>query len=140
MSYFFYSDQENNNQKESINKYKGLFLNYEKEKPSLSQALDQMFTSSNADSIQSKDLVDDILLKCKSTIKENLEKIKQKYPNISMEDANIICSYTCESKNKKFSPYRLLNSNLVSENRINGIEKVSKYLYILLKSLRKLKN
>ena len=140
MSYFFYSDQENNNNKESINKYKDLFLNYEKEKPSLSQALDQMFISSNADSIQSKDLVDDILFQCQSTINKNLKRIKQVYPDISMEDANIICSYTCESKkDKKFSPYRLLNSNLVSENRKNGIEKISKYLYILLKSLRKLK-
>ena len=139
MSNFFYSDNEDNNNKESINKYKYLFLSYEKEKPSLRQALDQMFISSNADSNKSKDLVDDILSKCISTIKENFEKINQEYPNFSMEDANIICSYTCESKDKEFSPYRLLNRNLVSENRIEGIEKISKYLYILLKSLRKLK-
>ena len=139
MSYFFCTDDENNNNKESINKYKYLFLSYEKQKPSLSQALEQMFISSNADSNQSKDLVDDILLKCKETIKPKFKEINQEYSNISMEDAYIICSYTCESKNKAMSPYRLVNSNLVSENRLNGIEKISKYLYILLKSLRKLK-
>ena len=141
MSDFFCIDNENNNDnnKESINKYKYLFLSYEKETPSLSQALDQMFISSNADTNQSKDLVDDILLKCKSTINEKFKEIKQEYSNISKEDAYIICSYTCESKDETMSPYRLVNSNLVSENRINGIEKISKYLYILLKSLRKLK-
>ena len=80
-----------------------------------------------------------ILLQCKKTTKENLKKINQEYSNISMEDANIICSYTCESRNKEMSPYRLLNSNLVSKNRKRGINNISKYLYILLKSLRKLK-
>ena len=58
MSEFFNIDKENDNNKESINNYKDLFLSYEKEKPSLSQALDQMFISSNADSNQSKELVD----------------------------------------------------------------------------------
>ena len=50
----------------------------------------------------------------------------------------IISSYTCESKNKKYSPYKLLNKNLVSDNRQEGINNISKYLYILINSLRKL--
>ena len=50
----------------------------------------------------------------------------------------IISSYTCEAKDKNYSPYRLLNKSLVSKNRKYGIENVSKYLYILLTSLRKL--
>ena len=139
MSDCFYIDEENNHNKESINNYKHLFFSYEKENPSLSQALDQMFISTNADSNKSKDLVNDILLKCESYINENFKKINQEYSNISKEDAKIICSYTCESKDKTMSPYRLVNRNLVSENRINGIENISKYLYILLKALRKLK-
>ena len=139
MSLIFYSEEENNNKEESINNYKDMFSNYENEKPTLSEALTQMFISSGADPNQSKDLVKDILSKCKSTIDDNLVKIMKEYPNISKDDAYIICSYTCESKEGKYSPYRLLNRNLVSENRKNGINKISKYLYILLKALRKLK-
>ena len=58
--------------------------------------------------------------------------------NISKEDAYIICSYTCESRIKDFSPYKILNKNLLSEDKQNGIEKISKYLYILLKAVRQL--
>ena len=139
MSLSFYSEEENNNKEESINNYKDMFLNYENENPTLSEALTQMFISSGANPNQSKDLVKDIFSKCKSTIDDNLVKIIKEYPNISKDDAYIICSYTCESKKGKYSPYRLLNRNLVSENRKNGITKISKYLYILLKALRKLK-
>ena len=39
--------------------------------------------------------------------------IKNKYENITKEDAYIICSYTCELKERKYSPYRILNQNLV---------------------------
>ena len=39
----------------------------------------------------------------------------------------------------KFSPYRTLNRNLASGNREEGLKKVSKYLFILLNALRKLK-
>jgi len=139
MSLIFYSEEENNIKEESINNYKDLFLNYENEKPTLSEALTQMFISSGAEPNQSNDLVNDILLKCKSTIDNNLDKITKEYPNFSKEDAEIICSYTCESKENKYSPYKLINRNLISENRKNGINNISKYLFILLRSLRKLK-
>ena len=49
-----------------------------------------------------------------------------------------ICSYTYESEMKIFCPYKLLNTNLTSDDRKNGVRNVSKYLYILLKALRKL--
>ena len=39
---------------------------------------------------------------------------------------------------KQYSPYRLLNKNLASTNRKQGISNISKYLYIFLKALRKL--
>ena len=139
MSLIFYSEDENNNKEESINNYKEIFLNYEIKKPNLSEALTQMFISSGASTNKSNELIKEILSKCESTIKENFSKIKKENPNITKEDAYIICSYTCESKEKNFSPYRILNLNLISENRKNGINKISKYLFILLKSLRKLK-
>ena len=41
--------------------------------------------------------------------------------------------YSCEVEdNPKYSPYRVLNRNLVSENRKEGLKKVSKYSFLLL--------
>ena len=39
--------------------------------------------------------------KCKDRIDPDCDSIKNKYSNISKEDAYIICSYTCESKERK---------------------------------------
>ena len=140
MSLIFYNEEENNNKEVSIDNYKHMFIEYEKNKPTLSEALIQMFNSSDAQSNQLKEkLVNDILSKCESTIEKNFDKITKKYPNITKNDAYIICSYTCESIENRFSPYKLLNTSLVSENRQRGLKNISKYLYILLKSLRKLK-
>ena len=140
MSLNFYNEEENNNKEVSIDNYKHMFIEYEKNKPTLSEALTQMFNSSDVQSNQLKEkLVNDILSKCESTIEKNFDKITKKYSNITKNDAYIICSYTCESFENRFSPYKLLNKSLVSENRQNGINKISKYLYILLESLRKLK-
>ena len=97
-----------------------------------------MFIAAGASEEKSDILIKDILSKCHSKMDKQFEKIKEKYSKISIDDAYIICSYTCESKEKIFNPYRLLNSSLVSENRENGINNISKYLYILLNSLRKL--
>ena len=140
MSHYFYSEEENYIKEELINNYKDMFSDYEDKKPTLSEALTQMFISSGVEPNKSKDLVKDILSKCKSYINDrNLSKITKEYPNISKDDAYIICSYTCESKEEKYSPYRLLNENLASKDRKNGINLISKYLFILLRSLRKLK-
>ena len=138
MSRNFYTEEEDNNKQESINNYKKLFLEYEKNLPSLSEALNQMFISSGAEEKKSKELIEDILAKCKDTIDKNLDKIIKKYNKINKDDAYIICSYTCELKEKEYSPYRILNINLVSKNRKKGINNISKYLYIFLNSLRKL--
>ena len=138
MSLIYYEEEEDNNKEESINNYKNLFVEYEKKIPTLSEALDQMFIASGATKEKSDELIKDILSKCHKKIDKNIEKIQEKYTNISKNDAYIICSYTCESKEKKFNPYKLLNSGLVSENRENGINNISKYLYIFLNSLRKL--
>jgi len=138
MSLNFFCEEEDNSREESINNYKDLFSNYEKNLPTLSEALIQMFMSSNLNEQKANELTDDILSKCKKVIDQNFNEIKKKYVKILKDDAYIICAYTCESKERKYSPYRILNQNLVSDNRKNGINNISKYLYIFLKSLRKL--
>ena len=138
MARVFYSEEEDNYKEESVNKYKDIFSEYEKKIPTLSEALSQMFISSGADMKKANGLIKDILSKCKETIDDNLEKIKEKNDKITKEDAYIICSYTCETEEGEYNPYRILNTNLVSKNRRNGIKNISKYLYIFLKSLRKL--
>ena len=59
--------------------------------------------------------------KDKAKIDPKFNVIQQKYKNVSINDAYIICSYTCESQEEKFSPYKILNQNLVSNNRKQGI-------------------
>ena len=97
-----------------------------------------MFISSELAEEQIEDLIKDILSKTEKIMNKNWEEIQKKYSKITKEDSKIISSYTCESKNNKFSPYKILNKNLVSEDRKGGIKNISKYLFILLKSLRKL--
>ena len=97
-----------------------------------------MIESCELDKNKVKELIDDIINKCKNRIDPDFDMIKKKYENITKDDAYIICSYTCESKERKYSPYRILNQNLVSDDRKNGVINISKYLYIFLKALRKL--
>ena len=139
MSVRFCCEEEDESNKEvSVNKYKYLFTNYEKNEPSLSEALIHMYITSGLDDKTSDELTKDIIEKCNLKIDSDFSLIKKEYDKITKEDAYIICSYTCEAKIKEFSPYKLLNLNLVSDDRKNGVRNISKYLYILLKSLRKL--
>ena len=138
MAHNYYIEEEENRREESINNYKSLFSNYEKNLPTLNEALNQMFNSAVKDNAKANYLTSDIINKCKTKIDPKFNEIRQKYKNISINDAYIICSYTCESKEEKFSPYKLLNQNLVMNNRKQGVENISKYLYIFLTSLRKL--
>ena len=129
---------EEDNEKESINKYQNLFTYYESNPPKLSEALIQMFVSCKLNKNQVENLTKDILDKCKRRIDPEFNKIKKNYEKITKEDAYIICSYTCEAKERNYSPYRILNQKLVSDDRRNDLTNISKYLYILLKALRKL--
>ena len=138
MSICFSLDNEDINIEDSINNYNYLFSKYKEEKPSLTEALLQIFNSCQISEKEVKEYTKDIIRKTKYIISKNISKIKNKYPNIRAHDAQIISSYTCESENKIFSPYKILNSNLVSKNRYSGIKNISKYLFILLNSLRKL--
>ena len=138
MSLQFYSEKEDNLKEESIDKYQSCFIEYLNKLPTLKEALEQLFISEGATQAELNELVDDILLKCKEVTNRNFEKIQQKFKNISREEAEIIASYTCESKDKKYNPYKILNTNLTSDDREKGIRNISQYFYILIKALRKL--
>ena len=138
MAVNYYIKEEENKREESLNNYKYLFSYYEKNIPSLNEALNQMFKSVVFDDNYVNNLTADIMTKCINYINNKFYAIEQKYKNISIYDAYIICSYTCESFNRQYSPFKLLNRNLVSDNRKQGVANISKYLFIFLKSLRKL--
>ena len=87
MARVFYSEEEDNYKEESVNKYKDIFSEYENKIPTLSEALSQMFISSGADMKKADGLKKDILSKCKETIDNNFEKIKEKNDKITKEDA-----------------------------------------------------
>ena len=132
----FHPDENNNG--ESINNHMSLFEEYENELPSLTEALKQLFRSVENNDKKVEELANYILDKCYRTIDRNYNQISLAFNNISKNDAYIICSYTCESKNYSYSPHKILNQNLIAKNRREGISKVSKYFYLLLKTLRKL--
>ena len=134
----FYLEEEENQSKESINKYISIFQSYKDNIPTLEEALLEMYLSSNCTKVEASDLINDVLTKSKEKLDFNKKEINYKYPNLDDEDILIIASYTCETNYNNFSPYKILNANLVMKNRENGIKKISKYLFIFLKSLRKL--
>ena len=140
MSIYFYDDNENVEKEESIDNYKNLFLEYYQKRPTLEEALDQMFISSGATPEYSKNLIEKILNKVQSFINNNFNKIQSEYPKITKEEAKIISTYTYELKDEYFSsPYKITNSNLVKDDRYKGVSNISKYVFLLLSSLRKLK-
>ena len=150
-SYNEYLNNESNSEP-SINKFEYLFKDYINNPPSLEDALIEMFVSEfsknkskvSEDELKvfkdkSKSLCDEIISRVDEYLKVKFSEIKSKYKNITYEDAQIITSYTCELNNKyNFSPFKILNSNLVENDRKSGISNISKYLFILLKALRKL--
>ena len=138
MSSYCYFEEEENIKEESINNYSNLFESYYKNPPSLKKALSEMYSLSQISKNQVNDLVNEIILNCENKIKDRMDEINNKYKNITKEDAIIICSYTYECDDKNYSPYKFLNKNLVSNNRQNGLKVISKYLFIFLKTLRKL--
>ena len=117
MSLNFNLKEEEKNREESINRYKNIFINYEMKNLSLSEALTQMFKSAELGKEKINEFTEDIINQCKDRIDPDFDIIKMKYENISKEDAYIICSYTCESIDRAYSPYRILNRNLVSNNK-----------------------
>ena len=141
MSLNFYEEDEDieKPKEESLNNYIDLFKDYIYEIPNLREALIFIFKAANLNEEQINKYTDDIITQCDKQMTKNFDQIKIKYPKITLEEAKIISSYTCESgMDSDYSPFRLLNRNMVSENRKQGIKNISKYLYMLLKSLWKL--
>ena len=135
----YYPPNEDIEKCESINKYENIFFEYSKELPSIKEALHQLFTSSGISDQKAYDLMQDILSKAQKIVEFNYEYIKEKYPMISTEDAIIISSYTCECESgySDYSPIKIVNRKLNEENR-EEIKNISKYLFLFLKTLRKL--
>jgi len=136
MSLNFYDSEEGIEKEESINNYKELFIEFIENPPTLEESLLQIFNSSGLDSDQIDKNINQLKKDCKDKIEPNFNKIKEKYPSLTFDDAIIISTYTCEAIDSKYSPYKILNKNLVSENRKEGIKKISKYLYLLLSKIR----
>ena len=138
MSLHFYSYNEDIPKKESLIDFENIFKEFINNVPSLKEALYQMFKLEGIPDQEVYDLTNEILLKSEKIIKFNFDIIKEKYPFITIEEAKIISSYTCEASKSDYSPYKILNRNLCEENRTIGINNISKYLFIFIKSLRKL--
>ena len=136
----FYTKNEENSIEESINNYKQLFEPYKKTKPTLEDALEQMFLSEGASKTKTNELINIISKNVKEFINQKFNNIKKKYKDISLHDAIIISSYTYElnGENSIYNIYKILNTNIASYNRKQGISNVSKYIFLLLNALRKL--
>ena len=126
--------------KESINNHINIFNEYIYKTPTLKEALMQMFNSSGANSIKTGKLIEEILKKINTHLNKKYKEISKKYPKITLEEAQIISSYTCElsKTDYRYNPYKILNTNLVSKEGNKGLSIISKYLFIFLKALRKL--
>ena len=121
---------------ESLNNYEEIFLALSNQNITLEDALDQMY-SKLVKNVKEKR--EKIIKKCKKIIDEQFEDIHKIYPNITKDEALVICTYTYEDdKKQELSPYSILNQNLVSNERRKGINNISKYFFLLLKNLRKL--
>ena len=136
MSINFYDKNEGIEKDESINKYKELFTDFLKNPPSLDESLEQIFISGGLESEKINQFIKQLREDCEERLKVTWKEIKEKNPSLTYEQAIIISSYTCEAIDSRYSPYKILNKNLVSENRKEGLKKVSKYFYLLLSTLR----
>ena len=130
-------------EQDSLDNYKDYLLKYIDRVPSLTEALMQLLISSRISlDDEHKQIIKDIYSKVNSHLNKKFNEIKDKYKEskISIEDAIIISSYTCQLSNNdgNYNISEILNNNLVSKYREEGIKNVSKYLFLLLKSLRKL--
>ena len=134
----FHSENEQLNLDESLDKYEYLFKDFRDNPPTLAEALTELFENARLTKKDAKELYDHLYLMCNQRVQDKWNLIKQEYYNISKNDALVISSYTYEPKIKfeKFSPYRLLNTNLVATNRKSGVINVEKYLFLFLRALR----
>ena len=139
MSKSFYSENEENSF-ETLNNYEYLLKNFTSKPPTLEEALIELIRNGGATKNEANEIYNHLFLVCNERINKKWEEIHKEHPNISKQDALIISSYTYDPKPmyEKYSPYRLLNTNLVSNNRKNGVSNIDKYLFIFLRALRRL--
>ena len=138
MSKDFYSENEEINFEDSLNKFEFLFKEMPSKRQTIEEALIELFRNAGLSEKDSKDIYSHLYLVCNNRITEKWESIRQQNQKISREDALIISSYTYEPKAmfRKYSPYRLLNTNLVTNDRKSGVINVEKYLFLFLCALR----
>ena len=139
MSQNFYSENEENSFVESLNDFEYLFKNYRKNPPSLQDALYELFLNAGSSKQEAQEIYDHLYLMCDKTVNQNWNSIKMYHPEISKEESLVISSYTYEPKPmyKKYGPYRLLNTNLVANDRKSGVVCIEKYFFLFLSALRK---
>ena len=125
-----------NEKVESINNYRDLFKPLVRKPPTIESALDQLYESMELEDPETQRNI--VISECKKYVEKNFEKIKNVHPNVTEEEALVIAIYSYEDSKSKLSPYRVLNTNLVSNDRKNGIKKVTEYCFLLLKSIRNL--
>ena len=138
MPKLFYDKNEEIPKDKSINDYSNMFTDFNQDIPNLNEALKQMIFSTGIKDDKATRLVNEILSKTEDIVQYNYSLIKEKYPLLEWEEAKIISSYTYETTDSNYSPYKILNRNLNDKNREKGIKNISKYLFIFLKALRKL--
>ena len=126
-------EQETGKEK-SIDNYRDLFLPLIENNPSLEEALDQLYSSINLKNYEAQR--NKVINECKENRSKKFLKILKTHPKINKKAILIILTFTYIDPVPNLSPYLILNSNLESNDRENGIKKVSKYFFILIKSLR----
>ena len=137
MSIRIYAEDIESGEEESIDNYRDLFIPLTKEKPSLEDALDQLYLSVNVKNAEIKR--NKVIEECKKNLEKKFEKIQKIHPNITKNEALIIFTYTYEDDSKQeLTPYKILNKILLSNDKKNGLQKICKYFFILLKALRHL--
>ena len=135
---FFTTKEEETTTKESINNYKNIFESYTKQIPSLKDALEQMFISAGASNDKVEELITEIIASVDEFITKNFNSIKEKYGNITKEEAMTISAYTYELSEGKYNIYRILNTNLVAQNRQQGIKNILKYFIPFINSFKEI--
>ena len=139
MSKKFYSESEELNFEGSLNDFDYLFKGFIYKPPTLKEALLDMFENAGLSEEDAKELYDHLYKMCDQRVQDKWNLIKQDSKfGFSKNDALIISSYTYEpmQKFKEYSPYRLLNTNLVATDRKKGVINVEKYLFLFLRALR----
>jgi hypothetical protein len=136
MTLNFYDENEGIEREESINNYKELFTDLVQKPPTLEESLFHILNCSGLSNDKAEEYTKQLKADSEKQAHDNWEKINEKYPSLKFDEAAIIASYTCEAIDRKYSPYKILNRNLVSKNRKEGLSKVYKYFFLLLRTLR----